>query len=85
MEVKLIQLSHSQKDKREISNTDYHVLVLIDDFKQAYDGIKRIQIYNASEKLGISVKLKRMVQIKLRKTGNRIKINDARYEKFQVR
>lgn len=48
-----------------------------------YDRIKLSLLYN--EELRISARLKRTLQMRLQKTDNRIEINNARLEKFEVR
>ncbi|VEN37593.1 unnamed protein product [Callosobruchus maculatus] len=73
---------------RELQAESYEhglqTLVLFVDFQQAYDRIKRHRMYKVLEDFKINAKLRRMVQLTLRKTENMVRINNEISEKFEV-
>lgn len=63
-------------------NLSLHLLFI--DFKQAYDSIKRKRVYEALKKLGIPGKLRRLVEMTLKKTVNRVTMEGDVSESFLV-
>lgn len=53
-------------------------LVLLVDYKHAYDKIKRKELYKVLEELEVSKKIKNMICLTLKKTENRAKVNNRR-------
>ena len=64
-------------------NKDLHQLFI--DFKQAYDSIKRSQLWQAMAECGIPKKLISLVKICLEGSKSRVKIDGTLSDCFEVR
>lgn len=74
---------------REIQSESYEYMMptflVFIDFKQAYDKVKRKDLYKALEKLEISGKDIQMIKLMLKKTDNRVRVNSRNSDIFEVR
>lgn len=59
--------------------------LLFVDFKQAYDSVDRTQLYIALKELGIPDKLIKLIQMTLKETTNKVKMNGKVSRKFKIK
>lgn len=72
------QIQHKSYEQ----NLDLHMLFI--DYKQAYDSIKRLQIYKAMEKLGVPSKMIKLVEMTLQGTLTKVLVEGNLTESFSV-
>lgn len=74
---------------REIQSESYaygkETYVLFVDFRQAYDRVKRAELYQALTELGITGKLLRLIRLTLKETNNRVKVGRKTSGTFTVK
>jgi hypothetical protein len=69
----------------ESSEYETPTMALFIDFKQAYDKVKRKELYKALEELKVSGKLINMIRLTLQETQSMVRVNNKISEKFEIR